>query len=458
MDRGSLRISLIDFFVEDSSGFRYPLSKRFFYIYVYLAYQRSKQIEDKGGFVELEKIRHLPFWEKNSLESVGKQIRRHMIKMEQMGKNLIEARQKINGPYRLMIAPQKINIDVDAQAVIEYLRLNKLTVYFVEEQEENFYGYIETIVQGDIYFNEGLLNRAAKRFEEALNKSATVDQKVVAMHRLGRTYERLGDYGKALKIYQLAIKILKKGAHADHYNLALTYNNLAWLYYRKNNFKLAEKTYYLALNLIRGKAHNDLLGKVYNGLGILYDLQGNYEEAIGFFKNTLALTCSESDFYSVSAAYFNIGNSYKKRADESIKRKKVITNELLKQAREFYVQAILWAEKCIKLTERTGVGDDTSQGPILVAYCYFMLGKHSKALEYANNAENMATRAGNIRDIALSCKILGDIYIATDKDGKVKAQEFYKRSLDNYQKLEDKIQITKLQLKMEMISNPAQIK
>ena len=458
MDKGSLRISLINFFVEDSSGFRYPLSKRFFYLYVYLAYQRSKQIEDKGGFVELEKIRHLPFWEKNSLESVGKQIRRHMIKMEQIGKNLIEAQQKINGPYRLMIAPQKINIDVDAQTISEYLRLNKLAVYYAKEQKENFYGYIETIIQGDIHFNEGLLNRAEISFEQALNKSTTVDQKIIAMHRLGRTYERLGNYRKVLKIYQSAIKILKKEAHADYYNLALTYNNLAWLYYRKNNFKLAEKTYYLVLNLIRGRTHNDLLGKVNNGLGILYDLQGKYEEAIGFFENSLALTCSESDFYSVSATYFNIGNSYKKRADEFLKRRKKITKELPGQAEKLYLQAIAWAEKCIHLTDLARVGDETSQDRILVSHCYFMLGNHSKALEYAEDAEKMATKAGNTRDIALSCKILGDIYLATDKDGKVKAQNFYKRSLDNYQKLGDKIQIAKLQLKMEMISNPAQIK
>ncbi len=322
MDKGSLRISLINFFVEDSSGFRYPLSKRFFYLYVYLAYQRSKQIEDKGGFVELEKIRHLPFWEKNSLESVGKQIRRHMIKMERIGKNLIEAQQKIKGPYRLIIVPREINIDVDTQTISEYLRLNKLAVYYAEEQKEDFYGYIEAILQGDIHFNEGLLNRAARSLEQALNHSATVDQKVVAMHRLGRTYERLGDYGKALKIYQLAIKILKKGTHADYYNLALTYNNLAWLYYRKNNIKLAEKTYYLALNLIRGKTNNDLLGKIHNGLGILYDLQGKYEEAIGFFKNSLALTCSDLILQCICNLAFNIGNIYKKRADEIVKRKK----------------------------------------------------------------------------------------------------------------------------------------
>lgn len=378
--------------------------------------------------------------------------------MERIGKNLIEAQQKIKGPYRLIIVPQKINIDVDTQTISEYLRLNKLAVYYAEEQKEDFYGYIEAILQGDIHFNEGLLNRAARSLEQALNHSATVDQKVVAMHRLGRTYERLGDYGKALKIYQLAIKILKKGTHADYYNLALTYNNLAWLYYRKNNIKLAEKTYYLALNLIRGKTHNDLLGKIHNGLGILYDLQGKYEEAIGFFENSLVLTCSESDFYSVSATYFNIGNIYKKRADEIVKRKKVIKKELPKQAKEFYLQAIGWAEKCIKLTDRAGVGDETSQDRILVSHCYFMLGNYSKASEYAEDAEKMATRAGNPRDIALSCKILGDIYLATDKEGKVKAQKFYKRSLDNYQKLEDKIQTAKLQRLIELISSPAPIK
>ena len=458
MDKGFLKISLINAFVEDAHGFRYPLSNRFFYLYVYLAYERSKQIEDQGGFVELEKIRHLPFWEKNSLESVGKQIRRHVMKMEQIGKNLIEAQQKIKGPYRLKIAPRKITIDVDDQSIIEYLRLDKLAVFYAEDQKEDFYEYIEAIIQGDIHFNEGQLNRAANSFEHALNHSFTIDQKVLAMQQLGRIYERLGDYKKALKIYQSAIRILKHGTHADYYNLALTYNNLAWLYYRKKNIKLAEKTYNLVLNLIRGKTHNDLLGKVHNGLGKIYDVRGKYEEAIGFFKNSLALTCSDSDFYSVSAAYFNIGNIYKKRADELVKRRKNLTKELPRQARDFYLQAIVWAKKCISLTDRAGVGDDTSQDRILVSHCYLMLGDHSEALRYADDAETMATRAGNIRDIAFACEILGDIYLTKNKENKVKAQEFYKRSLDNYQKLGDKIQIAKLQHKIELISNSTRIK
>ena len=458
MGKGSLKISLKDFFVEDDNGFRYPLSKRFFNLYVYLAYQRSQQIEDKGGFIELEKIRHLPFWEKNSLESVGKQIRRHMISMLQVGKNLIEAQQKIKGPYRLKIAPRKITIDVNTQSVVEYLRLDKLPVYYMEEKKEDFYKYIEYILQGDIHFNEGLLNRAAQSFEQALNHSDTLDHRIVAMHRLGRTYERLGNYREALKIYRSAMKILKKGAKADYYNLAVTYNNLAWLYYRQNNIKLAEKTYYLVLNLIRGKTHNDLLGKVYNGLGILYDLQGKYEEAIRFFENSLALTCSESDFYSVSAAYFNIGNINKKRADELVKRRKKISKELQRRAKEYYLQAIAWAEKCIRLTDRSGVGDDTSQDRILISHCRFMLGNHSEALKYAEEAETMATRAGNTRDIALSCKILGDIYLTTDKEGKFKAHKFYQKSLDHYQKLPDKMQIAKLQRLIAMISDPAKSK
>ena len=162
MGKGSLNISLKNFSVEDGEGFRYPLSKRFFYLYVYLAYVRSRQSEEKGGFVELEEIRHLPFWERNNLESVGKQARRHMIMMDQKGKNLIEAQQKIKGPYRLMVEPGKIHFDAEPQAISEYLRLDKLAVYYAEKQKESFYTYIDAVSYGDIHFNEGQLQQRGR--------------------------------------------------------------------------------------------------------------------------------------------------------------------------------------------------------------------------------------------------------------------------------------------------------
>jgi tetratricopeptide (TPR) repeat protein len=458
VDKGSLRISLINLSAEGGDGYRYPLSKRFFYLYVYLAYQRSINNRDDGGFVDLEKIRHLPFWEKNSIESVGKQIRRHVMEMEKAGKNVIEAQQKIKGPFRLTLQTRKISFDVEAQAIKEYLGLDQLAIFYAEENEENFFKYINAITHGDIHFNEGLLARATRNFQQAMEQSTTSQQKIVAMQRLGRTYERLGNYDEALKTHRAAIKVLKKGTHADYYDLALTYNNLAWLYYRKGNLKSAEKTYYLALNLIRGKMHNDLLGKINNGLGILYDLRGKYEEALGYFKNALALSCYESDFYGVSAAYFNIGNINKKKADEIVDRQKVITKEVPRPAKEFYMQAIEWAEKCIKLTERSGVGDETSQDRILVSYCCYVLRNYSKALKYAEEAEKMATHAGNVRDMALSCKILGDILWETDEKDKFKSLEFFKRSLELYQKLGDKNNVAKLQHKIEIISNHTRIK
>jgi hypothetical protein len=87
-----------------------------------------------------------------------------------------------------------------------------------------------------------------------------------------------------------------------------------------------------------------------------------------------------------------------------------------------------------------------------------MLGNYLKALEHAEYAEEMATRAGNARDIALSCKVLGDIYLTKDKEGNLKAQEFYERSLEHYKKQRNKIQIAKLQRILGMFSNPAKNK
>lgn len=448
MNKGSLRISMKNFSVEGSDNFVYRLTNRFFYLYVYLAYRRSRQGENDSGFVEREQIHHLPFWEKNSLESIGKQIRRHVIKM--MGKNVIEAQQKIKGPYRLMIDPKNIHFDVDSQVIREHLRLDKLAVYYPEKEGNTFHEYIRAITKGDIHLNEGIVKRAWDSFQQALDQSTTVEHRIIALQRLGKTRERMGDYREALKLFREAIVLIKKKAKADYYNLACIYNNQAWLYHRMNKFKAAEKTYYQVLNMIRGKTHNDLLGKVHNGLGIIYGSEGKYDEALASFKNALALTCVESDFYGVSAAYFNIGNIYRKKADEIAKKENSSLIKLLWQAEDFYSQAIMWAKKCIDLTARAGVGDDTSQDRILVSYCYYMLGKYNESLEYAREAEKMATTAGNKRDIALSCKMIGKILWTTGKEGnKNNAKEYFTKSIEYFQKIGDKSQASKLKNEIE---------
>ncbi len=66
----------IDQLCSASDGFRYPLTEQFFFLYLLLAWQRRLPNAPDEGYVGCDLIRRLPYWDKNSLASVGKQIQR----------------------------------------------------------------------------------------------------------------------------------------------------------------------------------------------------------------------------------------------------------------------------------------------------------------------------------------------------------------------------------------------
>ncbi|OPY71365.1 MAG: Tetratricopeptide repeat protein [Syntrophorhabdus sp. PtaU1.Bin002] len=443
MNKSSLRINIKNLTVEAGDGYSYPLTKRFLYLYVYLAYQRTVESSGDGGFATLEQIRHLPFWEKNSFESVGKQIRRHMMEMEQTGRNVIVAVQRIKGPFGLNIEPENITFDASRESIGRFLGLDRLAVLRSEKSESNLYRYVEEITQGDIYFNEGLLKKSLQSFRAAMNQGETLDQKITALLRIGRIHERQGDYGEARDTYESMEKLIKKDSVYDYYGLANLYNNLAFLYYRENDFELSEKTYFKAFDLIRGRTHNQLLGRIYNGLAVIYEATERFIEALGFFKNSLVLECVESDFSGISSVYFNIGNVYRRMGDQIIKSGGGAMKNIPAEAKGYYLQAITWGMKCVNLCDRTGVGDETSQDRTLISYCYYRLKNFKKAMAYADEANRMAVTSGNKRDLALSYELMGKILKVTGGD-QAKANEYLQKSLEYYHMIGHKARVERL--------------
>ena len=80
-------------------GYEYPLSDRLFYVYLLLASERRQG----DGWVGPDVLRRLPHWERNAFDSVGKQIRRHVLRMERVGRNIIQWQQRVKGPFRLTL-------------------------------------------------------------------------------------------------------------------------------------------------------------------------------------------------------------------------------------------------------------------------------------------------------------------------------------------------------------------
>jgi len=439
-----LTISLNNRSIKTEDGFKYPIKKQFFNLYLLLVLERIEPNRSNSGFVDINKIAELEFWERNKSLSIGKQIRRHILLMEGIGRNVIESVQKINGPYRLILKPSQIVIDENINDLRDFLGFNNLNNISMQKDEETFFTFVEKIWEGDILFNEGNLKNAMVQYESAIKEGKNSGNIISAMHRLGRVLERLGKYKEAEDTYRKAKKLIH--SERPHYYRLLAENNAyeSWLQLRQREIKKAEKLSFKALDLLRGTTHDRLLGDIYNTFGKIRELNNKFDKALSYYKRSLSFWVAASYFYGIQACYFNIGNLYKIWADNDLKLNNF---QLTDYAIDKYEKAIRWAKECGNICDRTGLGYDTSQSLIVASYCYYRLEKFNESLITAEQAKKFADVSGNTQDLAASCKRLGIAYWNLEESEK--ATRFLNESTNYYTKLGNTKEVIKIQEKMK---------
>ena len=145
----------------------------------------------------------------------------------------------------------------------------------------------------------GLVYLAKKRYVEAaqhFQKAIEIKPDFApAKNSLGVVYLNMGEYDKAIPLFKELTGDLLYGT--PHFPLA----NLGFVYYKKKNYKLAERYYLDALD-IEPKYYVAL-----RGLGRTYMAMNRYEEAIAAFRNAIEVVPEFADtYYDLGLAYMKI--------------------------------------------------------------------------------------------------------------------------------------------------------
>lgn len=196
---------------------------------------------------------------------------------------------------------------------------------------------------------------------------------------LGTLFFEKGDYIKAEYYHKKAIDLDVKIFGSNHPYVARDYSNLGLVFF--NNFnKILAKKYFrksLAINLeFFSEIPSVELATAYNNLGLVYEIEGKYDESISYFQKTIDLynhlNCL--GYPSLSQAYYNLGSSYFNKGDTSLAEKNI--NEALKN------DLSLYGEKHIEVAKDYG-----KLGAIYIDSNNLLHGeKYSlKALEIYNN-------------------------------------------------------------------------
>ncbi|MFQ5801400.1 MAG: tetratricopeptide repeat protein [Candidatus Methylomirabilales bacterium] len=397
--RVQLRVSLAKASVTTWDGFTYPLTKQFFDLYLLLALRR-KINDQTNGYVETEEILLLPEWVKNDLPSVGKQIRRHIRRMEHLQRNIIEATQKIKGPFRVTLIPTHIQLDEGQEAILAYLGLH-LTSPKTEVDEQALYRFAEQMTGGELAFNKGVLFEALEAYQAAAQAAATSEQVIAAQTKIARVYERLGRHKDALAVLDDLLQRIRAAGQKDYFGRATTLMYLAWLHYRMRQFNEAELLSSQGLDDLRGKRHYFLMANFYNTLGKVKEAKGQSDEAQWFYQKALDYWALTDSLYGVQAAYYNLGHLWRLRADHDLLTMSQggKTPQLSPALRRKYRIAEKFVDQTKRLCEKAGVGSETSKDHIELAGIRARLGDIEDALRLIQIAETMADKAGNKPDL-----------------------------------------------------------
>lgn len=307
-----------------------------------------------------------------------------------------------------------------------------------------------------VYLEIGDIYRLTANFHEALqiiNKFDSVfsliEQKdsllyAESKHLSGKLYSDKGSFDEALRHFKLSLDIKSRWVDGLSLLHVKTYNYIGITYFYQHQFDKAMENYKMAESVCDSLGIYDKdIAHIYQNLGIIYSIKGNFEEAIrylnlsreirennpelkedlgsfyinyGYFlysigessKSIMAYKRAEelmvqyqkSKSGSLAYLYINIGNAYYQRGD-------------FEKARVYYANVIKEMEKTLDLTHPNLITARNNLG-----FIYFRTGNFqeaqqlfSESLKVVNNPE---TRVFLLRNLAKSKEALGDMAAAEE--------------------------------------------
>jgi tetratricopeptide (TPR) repeat protein len=282
---------------------------RWFQLYAFLAFRQFGDTPWNQGSVSADQIAQLSLWIRNSPGSVGKQILRHAQSLSSRHISIIEMTQKTKGPYRLKIAKANIHSDLSWDEVA--LRLGVFDPPFDAISEPISIGsFVEAQWKGLHAFYDCKLAASLKLYEAALSAASLPQHRVLAIYNLGRVLDRQGGQADAWRLHAQAVKAASEAGRYRLWAETKCHVMAGWLFFRERKLDGAEKEYHQALLLLQGSAHFQLLGDIYNGVGLIEKRRQKHRRALQFFDSAMNNWVQADYYYGLQAVYFNIAILY----------------------------------------------------------------------------------------------------------------------------------------------------
>lgn len=166
---------------------------------------------------------------------------------------------------------------------------------------------------GDVLLFVGEYLPARAQYEHALefveaSGSLSYRRHGSVLHRkIASTFERQGDYEKALSHLACASDLLESEPEPKPVEAAQIANDIGWIHFLRGNFDEAQKFLTKALALVGAKSQYDVIASIQNRLGAVAYHQREYEQASEHVRKSLVLRETIGDTAGVARLYNNLG-------------------------------------------------------------------------------------------------------------------------------------------------------
>jgi tetratricopeptide (TPR) repeat protein len=359
-------------------------------------------------YVTRDAVHQLPSWSGMTLESVGKQAARIAD-----GLAIIEFKQKTNG-WRLPPALHQglprpvVTAATTLLAGQNWHRWERFGAVPQKELADWMIGITDATVSM-------MLGEAKKGYDQVRGAySATGNADLLAIANVFSTR-----IGQRLTVPHLPIPA-RDLKNSSPFEIAIESRRLAAYATRSNSgswVKFQRKLEYI-LSLVADGGDFTTRAIVLNALAILYRRTGNLEKALRHIKEAVPLAVLNGDVFFIQNVMFNLAN---------------ILSELARNNPEVdpWNTHVALLEAEIKLRQRAGMGNDSAQTELLLAYLCMENANLEGALHYLKCSDAIIKINKSVSDRALYHRIMGLYYakqISVDTDNRILAHQELTRS------------------------------
>jgi class 3 adenylate cyclase/tetratricopeptide (TPR) repeat protein len=269
------------------------------------------------------------------------------------------------------------------------------TLTTTPEQRTNVYRGL-----GDVQHVVGDYDSALQSYRNSLELTRSLSEPPARQiselaRKIGRVYERRGEYDESLRWLDTAVDELDRDPDSlRSVERMRIYAEMGWVYYRRGEMDKAYQWRMRSLEIGAGTDYYAEMGSAYNGLVPLFAAKGDWDRARAYATEGLRMRERIGDTEGTARCYLNLGNISVSQGD--------------------WGQAIDYNNRGLALAQRVGQTSTIFQFLNNLGYIYILRGDSRRAREFLARALPLAERS---RDAHQICATLNNYVEVAIQEG-----------------------------------------